>query len=100
MKQELPEFASLQHGTHGGQYGILHKHVLREWVLSRLRVWLLISAQVMISRFMGSSLELGCVLTVWVEPAWDSLSPSLSAPSLLVFMLSLSLSLSLKKETE
>ena len=37
-------------------------------------VWLLISAQVMISQFMSSSSVLGSVLS-----AWDSVSPSLSA---------------------
>ena len=56
----------------------------------------LTSAQVMISQFVGSSPMLGSVLTVQtLEPASDSLSPSLSAPPLLVFCLSLSLSLSL-----
>ena len=47
--------------------------------LSRLSVRLLISAQVMISRFVASSPVLGSVLSV--EPAWDSLSLSL-CPSL------------------
>ena len=51
------------------------------------------SAQVMISRFMGSSSTSGCVLTAQsLEPASDSVSPFLSAPPL--FSLSLSLSLS------
>ena len=49
---------------------------------------------VMISWFAGSSPESGSVLTAQsVEPAWDSVSPSLSAPSLLVLAISLSLSL-------
>ena len=49
------------------------------------------SAQVMISRFMGSSPVLGSVLTVWsLKPASDSVSPSLSAPPSLVLCLSLS----------
>ena len=44
-----------------------------------------LSAQVMISRFMGSSPGSGSVLTAWsLKPASDSVSPSLSAPSLLV----------------
>ena len=44
----------------------------------------LTSAQVMISRFLGSSPASGSVLTVQsLEPALDSMSPSLSAPSLL-----------------
>ena len=47
--------------------------------LSRLSVKLLISAQVMISRFVGSS----------TEPAWESLSPFLSAPPPLAVSLSL-----------
>ena len=49
------------------------------------------SAQVMISRFVGSSPALGSVLTVQsLEPALDSMSPSLSAPPLLVRARSLS----------
>ena len=55
-------------------------------------VELLISAQVMISRSMGSSPASGSVLTAQsLEPVSDSVSPSLSAPPL--FMLSLSLCL-------
>ena len=54
------------------------------------------SAQVMISQFVGSNPTLGSVLTACsLEPASDSVSASLSAPSQL--MLSLSLSLSLAK---
>ena len=42
------------------------------------------SAQVMISRFVSSSPTLGSVLTAWsLEPALDSVSPSLSTPLLL-----------------
>ena len=49
-------------------------------------------AQVMISQFMGSSPALGCVLTAQsLEPASDFVSPSLSAPPLLMFFLSQSL---------
>ena len=41
----------------------------------------LTSAQGMISQFMGSSPASGSVLTAWsLEPALDSVSPSLSAP--------------------
>ena len=48
-------------------------------------------AQVMISRFLGSSPMIGSVLTVQrLEPAASSVSPSLSAPSLLTHYLSLS----------
>ena len=55
----------------------------------------LTSAQVMISWFMGSSPVLGSVLTAQrLESALDSVSLSLSAPSLLACSLSLSLSLS------
>ena len=51
------------------------------------------SAQVMISRFVGSSPASGSVLaTQSLEPASDSVSPSLSAPPLPVLSLSLSLS--------
>ena len=50
------------------------------------------SAQVMISRFMGSITSSGSVLTAQsLERASDSVSPSLSAPFLLVLCLSLSL---------
>ena len=53
------------------------------------------SAQVMKSPFVGSSPALGSVLTTQsLEPASDSVSPSLSPPPLL----SLSLSLSLKNK--
>ena len=49
------------------------------------------SAQVMISQFVSSSPVLGSVLTAQsLEPASHSLSPSLSAPSLLMLCLSLS----------
>ena len=51
-------------------------------------------AQVMISWFVSSSPAFGCVLTAQsLEPASDSVSPSLSAPPLLVCALFLSLSL-------
>ena len=51
--------------------------------------------QVMILWFMSSSPALGSVLTAQsLEPASDSMSPSFSAPPLLVLSLSLSLSLS------
>ena len=50
------------------------------------------SAQVMISRFMGSSPSSGSVLTAQsLEPASDSVSPSLSAPPPLTLYLSLCL---------
>ena len=49
------------------------------------------SAQVMISQFMGSSPMSGSMLTAQsLEPASDSVSPSLSAPPPLVLCLSLS----------
>ena len=47
-------------------------------------------AQVMLSRFVGSSPASGSVLTTWsLEPASDSVPPSLSAPPLLTHCLSL-----------
>ena len=50
----------------------------------------LTSAQVMISRFVGSSPALGSVLTVQgLEPASNSVPPSLSAPPPLALCLSL-----------
>ena len=53
----------------------------------------LTSAQVMISLFIGSNPTPGSVLTARsLEPASDSVSPSLSAPPLLVLSLSVSLS--------
>ena len=56
-------------------------------------------AQVMISQFVGSSPTSGSVLTAQsLEPAYDSVSPSLSAPPLTVLSVSLSLSLSLKNK--
>ena len=52
------------------------------------------SAQVIISRFVGSNPVSGSVLTAQnLEPALDSMSPSLSAPPLLVLCLFLPLSL-------
>ena len=52
------------------------------------------SAQVMIFWFVGSSSASGSVLTARsLDPTSDSVSPSLSAPPLLVLCLSLSLSL-------
>ena len=48
----------------------------------------LTSAQVMISQVVSSSPVLGSVLTAWsLEPASDSVSPSLSAPPLFVLRL-------------
>ena len=53
-------------------------------------------ARVMISRFVSSSPASGSVLTAQsLEPASDFVSPSLSAPPLLMLCLSVSLSLSL-----
>ena len=51
------------------------------------------TAQVTISQFMGLSPTSGSVLTAQsLEPASDSVSPSLSAPPLLVLCFSVSLS--------
>ena len=53
----------------------------------------LTSAQVMISEFVGSSSALGSVLTAQgLDPALDSMSPSLSAPPPLTLCLCLCLS--------
>ena len=58
------------------------------WALSRLCQT---STQVMISRFVDSSPVSGSALTAQsLEPASDSVSPSLSAPTLLTLCLSLS----------
>ena len=60
-------------------------------------VKLLTSAQVMISQFVGSSPVSGSVLTAQsLEPVLDSVSPSLSAPPLV--MLCLCLKNKLKKK--
>ena len=49
------------------------------------------SPQVMVSQFVSLSPASGCVLTTQgLEPASDSVSPSLSAPPLLMLYLSLS----------
>ena len=56
------------------------------WV-AQLSDRLLISAQVVISQFMGLSLHQAAS----IGPAWDSLSPSLFPPPLLTYSLSLSL---------
>ena len=67
---------------------------------TQLRVWgtwvtqpvkRLTLAQVMILRFVSSSPALGSVLTAWsLEPALESVTPSLSAPPLLMLCLCLS----------
>ena len=58
------------------------------------------SAQVMISRFVGSSPTSGSVLTAQsLEPVSDSVSPSLSAPPPLVLSLRLKNKQILNKET-
>ena len=47
-------------------------------------------AQIMISQLVSSSLASGSVLTAWsLEPALDSVSPSLSTPPLLMLSLTL-----------
>ena len=57
------------------------------------------SAQVMISRFVGSSPASGSVLTARsLEPALDSVSPSLSAPPPLMLCLPLSFKNKLRKK--
>ena len=59
----------------------------------------LTSVQVMISQLVGSSPASGSVLTAQsLEPALDSVSPSLSVPPPLLFCLSLSLSLCQKNK--
>ena len=55
-------------------------------------IGLLISAQVMISWFVRSSLASGSASTTWTLLGILSLPPSLSAPPLLLLSLSLSLS--------
>ena len=56
------------------------------WVAQSVECWT--SAQVMISQFESSSPTLGSVLAAQsLEPGLDSVSPSLSAPPLLVLSL-------------
>ena len=64
--------------------------------LGRLGVRLLISAQVVISRFVGSSPASGCAHST--QPASDPQSPSLPAPPLLVLSLSLLKVINIKKK--
>ena len=59
------------------------------WGLSWLSVHLLVLAQVMISQFYEFKPHVG-LCTHSEEPAWDSLSPSLSALPRLTLSLSLS----------
>ena len=69
--------------------------------LSPLSVQLLKSAQVMISRFVSSRPTWGSVLTAQsLDPASDSLSPSLSAPPLLTVSLSLKINKLKKKDVK
>ena len=67
----------------------------RGW-LSRLSAWLLTLAQVVISRFVSSSPELGSALTV--QSLFGILSPSLSAPPLLALSLKINKSKLKKKK--
>ena len=72
------------------------KHNIKRgaWVAQLVKLQTL--AQVMISQFMGLSPASGSVLTAQsLEPALDSVSPSLSAPPLLTLCLCLCLALSL-----
>ena len=74
---------------------IIENEILRDaWVAQLVEP--LTSAQVMISQLVSSSPVSGSALTAQnLEPASDSVSPSLSAPPLLTLFLSLSL----KKKT-
>ena len=67
---------------------VINKNNRGAWVVQSVEC--LTSAAVMISRFVGLSPVSGSVLTVQsLEPASDSVSPSLSAPPLLTRCLSL-----------
>ena len=71
------------------QEGTLKIQVRGTWVAQSVKR--LTSAQVMISQLVGSSPVSGSMLSVQsLEPASDSVSPSVSAHPLLVFSLSLS----------
>ena len=76
--------------------GLKHSNFGTPGWLSHLSIQLVIWAQVMIPGAVGSSLTSGSVLSL--EPAWDSLSPSLSAPPSLVLFLSLSIIILKKTE--
>ena len=71
------------------QEGTLKIQVRGTWVAQSVKR--LTSAQVMISQLVGSSPVSGSMLSVQsLEPASDSVSPSVSAHSLLMLSLSLS----------
>ena len=71
-----------------GKCKVFKYTVLGTWVV--LRVKRLTSAQVMISQLVSSSPASGSVLAAQsLEPASDSVSPSLSAPPLLMLCLCL-----------
>ena len=87
----------LPHPTHTVSLSLKNKQAFKKhkrgtWVAQSVKRPT--SAQIMTSRFMSLSPALGSVLTAQsLEPASDSVSSSLSAPSLLALCLSLSLSL-------
>ena len=75
---------------------VIRRHWRGTWVAQLVKR--LTYVQVMISQFMSSSPASGSVRTAQsLEPASDSVSPSLSAPPPLTFCLSLSVSLFQKK---
>ena len=88
-----PSFSAPLLLTHKGNIlSLKNKHLRGTWVAQSVKRPTL--AQVMISLFVGSSPTLGSVLTAGsLEPASDSVSPSLSAPPPLMLCLSVSLSL-------
>ena len=86
-KQTTSQAAHAHHGTRAASVRDRLKEEMRgawgaQWAER------LISAQVTISGFVGSSPASGSVPTAQsLEPAWDSVSPSLSAPPLLTLSL-------------
>ena len=84
------------HGLLGRTLDVKETWVLGAWVAQSVKRPTL--AQVMISRFVGSNPTSRSVLMAQrLEPASDSVSPSLSAPPLLILAHSHSLSLKNKQ---
>ena len=89
MSNEKAERRLGPYGTGRNLDGLERRTNRGAWVARSVKC--LTSAQVMISWFVNSSPTLGSVLTAQgLEPASDSVCPSLSAPPLLMLCLSLS----------
>ena len=72
-------------------YSLLRRIIRGTWWLSQLSIQLLVSSQVVILQFMGSSPPIG-IFSGSSKPAWDSLSLTCTVSALPPLVLSLSLS--------